>query len=244
MTAALVLALGNGLSTNVSNTYLSRFAQKGNAAQILAWGTRADTVGNILGPFLTYLYLINSTIPFWVAAFFGWLGAVMCILLMVMKKHAMHSKHETEERKSLIAERKEAAMRMKQLRESRENKRDETAKELRSKIHPACFRGLYGEDSEQMAILSDHLYQELKKKNHMYMISSGVKVVRERGIIAHKDLITKFISTIPAPDDATGDKEFIEGVGLFLAESGHEDWALRLPGMTPQTMINLLKTPS
>ena len=78
----------------------------------------------------------------------------------------------------------------------------------------------------------------------MYMISSGVKVVRERGIIAHKDLITKFISTIPAPDDATGDKEFIEGVGLFLAESGHEDWALRLPGMTPQTMINLLKTPS
>ena len=150
----------------MSNTYLSRFAQKGNAVLILAWGTRADTfVGNILGPFLTYLYLINSTIPFWVAAFFGWLGAVMCILLMVMKKHAIHSKNETEERKSLIAERKEAAMRMKKLRESRENKRDETAKELRSKIHPACFRGLYGEDSEQMAILSDHLYQELKKKN-------------------------------------------------------------------------------
>ena len=161
----VLLALGNGLSTNVSNTYLSRFAQKGNAAQILAWGTRADTVGNILGPFLTYLYLINSTIPFWVAAFFRMAGRCdVHILLMVMKKHAMHSKHETEERKSLIAERKEAAMRMKQLRESRENKRDETAKELRSKIHPACFRGLYGEHSEQMAILSDHLYQELRKR--------------------------------------------------------------------------------
>ena len=145
---------------------------------------------------------------------------MMCILLMVMKKHAMHSKNETEERKSLIAERKEAAMRMKKLRESRENKRDEAAKELRSKIHPACFRGLYGEDSEQMAILSDHLYQELKKKNHMYMISSGVKIVRERGIIAHKDLITKFISTIPAPDDATGDKEFIEGVAFSSQNLG------------------------
>ena len=75
------------------------------------------------------------------------------------------------------------------------------------------------------------------------MIASGVESIRRRSITAHKDLISKAINDIPAPSDEDDDKAFLEGVGIFLAESGHEDWALSLPGMTPETMINLMKTP-
>ena len=67
----VLLALGNGLQTNVSNTYLSKFAPKGKAATTLSYGTMADTVGNIIGPQLTVVYLINATLPFVIAAGFG-----------------------------------------------------------------------------------------------------------------------------------------------------------------------------
>ena len=67
----VLLALGNGLQTNVSVTYLSKFAPKGKAATTLSYGTMADTVGNIIGPQLTVVYLINATLPFVIAAGFG-----------------------------------------------------------------------------------------------------------------------------------------------------------------------------
>eukprot|EP00943_MAST-04B_sp_MAST-4B-sp1_P006502 g6502.t1 len=242
----ILLAIGNGLSTNVSNTYLAKFASKDNAAQILAWGTRADTVGNIIGPFLTYFYLINSTIPFWIAASFGWLGAVSCFVLLTLRTHDLHKENKVKKLQrdsAAVQSRKEHAANMKKMREQREKARMENAKILRTKIHPAFFKGLYGEYAEQMAELSDHLFQELKSKNHTYMIASGVESIRRQSITAHKDLISKAINDIPAPSDEDDDKAFLEGVGIFLAESGHEDWALSLPGITPETMINLLKTP-
>ena len=40
------------------------------------------------------------------------------------------------------------------------------------------------------------------------------------------------------------DKEFLDGVSIFLSESGHEEWALlNIPGMTPDALINLMKIP-
>ena len=47
--------------------------------------------------------------------------------------------------------------------------------------------------TEQMTILSEHLYQELRKKNHMYMLGSGVEQIRQNAVTAHKDLISKVI---------------------------------------------------
>ena len=242
----VLLALGNGLSTNVSSTYLSKFAGKGNAAQILAWGTRADTVGNILGPFLTYFYLIDSIIPFWFCGIFAMCGSLMSFSLLCFKRHASHvavDEKRGEERTSLIKARKEHATKMKELRELHESNREEEAVSLRGKIHPAFYRGLYGEYTEQMTILSEHLYQELRKKNHMYMLGSGVEQIRQNAVTAHKDLISKVINSIPAPNADTGDKEFLDGVSIFLSESGHEEWALNIPGMTPDALINLMKIP-
>ena len=63
-----LIAAGNGLNLNVTSLYLSHFAPPGAAARTLAVGSIADSIGNIIGPMLTQLYLINGYAPFWVAA--------------------------------------------------------------------------------------------------------------------------------------------------------------------------------
>ena len=45
---------------------------------------------------------------------------------------------------------------------------------------------------------------------------------------------------IPEPDDATDDRAFREGVARFLAASGHEDWALNIPGIDADRLIHIL----
>ncbi len=94
-----------------------------------------------------------------------------------------------------------------------------------------------------MTILCEHLYQELRKKNHMYMLGSGVEQIRQNAVTAHKDLSSKVINSIPAPNADTGDKDFLDGVSIFFSESGYEEWALNIPGMTPDALINLMKIP-
>jgi MFS family permease len=66
------IGIGNGLASPVSSSYLSLFATKDNAAQTLAFGSIADSIGGILGPFLTQLFRIDSYLPFWVAAAAAW----------------------------------------------------------------------------------------------------------------------------------------------------------------------------
>ncbi len=240
-----LLAIGNGLSTNVSNTYLAKFSSSGNAAQVLAWGSRADTIGNVIGPALTFLYKINTVIPFIVAAAFGWLGAAACFLLVAMGG-AGAGKDETKpiEKQSLIDQQRiDHAEEMKKKREDREAHREASSVALRKTHHPSWFFGKYGEYGPQMAELTQFLWEELRGKNHHYMIGSGIERVRQRSVQAHKDLLRRAINKIPPPNIATGDKEFIEGVAIFLSDSGHDEWALNLPGMTPESMISLLRTP-
>jgi MFS family permease len=92
----VLLAIGNGLQTNVSNTYLSKFAPKGQAARVLSYGTMADTIGNILGPQLTQIYLVNSQLPFFIAASFGGCASLCCVVLIVMGNHE-HDDHKAED---------------------------------------------------------------------------------------------------------------------------------------------------
>ena len=85
------IGLGNGLASPVSPSYLSLFATKDNAAQTLAFGSIADSVGGILGPFLTQLFRIDSYLPFWVAAAAAWstilvTGVLTCIGLPAYAK--------------------------------------------------------------------------------------------------------------------------------------------------------------
>ncbi len=93
----VIIAIGNGLQTNISNTYLSKFAPKGMAARTLAYGAMADTIGNILGPQLTQVYLVNSTLPFVIAGLFGVLSCICCVVLHCMGNHS-HASHGTHEK--------------------------------------------------------------------------------------------------------------------------------------------------
>jgi hypothetical protein len=95
----VLMALGNGLQTNVSNTYLSKFAPKGQAARVLSYGTMADTIGNILGPQLTQIYLINNTLPFFIASGFGVCASLCCVILVTMGNHE-HEDHKEETTKN------------------------------------------------------------------------------------------------------------------------------------------------
>ena len=93
----VIIALGNGLQTNISNTYLAKFAPKGMAARTLAYGAMADTIGNILGPQLTQIYLVDATLPFIVAGLFGVLSCVCCVILYFMGNHS-HESHANAEK--------------------------------------------------------------------------------------------------------------------------------------------------
>jgi MFS family permease len=101
----VLLAFGNGLQTNVSNTYLSKFAPKGKAAKTLSYGSMADTIGNIIGPQLTQIYLIDARWPFYIASIFGLCSAIILSMLMMLgtNERADHKEAALQKKKDDIA---------------------------------------------------------------------------------------------------------------------------------------------
>jgi MFS family permease len=274
----ILLALGNGLQTNVSNTYLSKFAPKGRAAQTLAYGSMADTIGNIVGPQLTQIYLLDATWPFYIAALFGVCSAVVLLVLVVIgsKPHDDHRPEVIQARKRAETEllndmtkdlknpllepgneHKENNVEINSavvdghdgLVDLEQNRMDEM--KISTRVHPACF--VTGETSashhvkystESMNELSSFLYEELLDKQHMWGLRSGKRIVRQRALEAHKDMLRMGISRIPSPDDKDNDKAFREGVALFLSDTGHGDWATQIPGIDLDSVLNTFRVSS
>ena len=278
----VLLAIGNGLQTNVSNTYLAKFAPKGKAATTLSYGSMADTIGNILGPQLTQIYLVDARWPFYIAAIFGLCSALDLMILIFLgpKTHPDHSPESIKAR-----ERTQSAM-LDDLTKQQSNpllrgrgdrsnssssnvdvaaKTDTEDIELQlstrqdimdampvsERIHPACF--VTGEtgashhikySTEAMNELSSFLYDELLDKQHMWGLRSGIRLIRERSLQAHKDMLSKGISRIPPPDDNDNDKAFREGVALFLSETGHVDWAVNIPGIDLESVLDSFRVPT
>jgi MFS family permease len=283
----ILLALGNGLQSNVSNTYLSKFAPKGKAAQTLAYGSMADTIGNILGPQLTQIYLLDATWPFYIAALFGVCSAVVLLVLVVIgsKPHDDHrpeviqarKRRETELLNGMTEDLKNNPLLTRSGEPGNERKEDDVGMNsaetnsavvdghdglvdleqkmdemnISNRVHPACF--VTGETSaphhvkystEAMNELSSFLYEELLDKQHMWGLRSGKRIVRQRALEAHKDMLSMGISRIPPPNDQDNDKAFREGVALFLSDTGHGDWAMNIPGIDLDSVLNTFRVSS
>ena len=279
----VLLAFGNGLQTNVSNTYLSKFAPKGKAATTLSYGTMADTVGNIIGPQLTQIYLINASLPFFIASGFSICSGLIIMILICIgdKSHSdydpKHKKKQDKELSSLLltnnpvseanadadadassaktgeshpdkeAERS-AATTLTPLLLSEQDRMD--AMNISERVHPACFfTGEVEADhhikytTEAMSELSHHLYGELLEKQHMWGLRSGISRHRKASLQAHKDMITMNVRSIPPPNDDDNDVAFKEGIALFLSETGHEDWAMTIPGINVEAVLDQFRVP-
>lgn len=265
----VLLAIGNGLQTNVSNTYLSKFAPKGHAAQVLSYGTMADTIGNILGPQLTQIYLVDSKLPFFIASSFGLCSMVCCVVLHFMGNHEHEDHKKGKDEGSLLqsdgdsssntAESKSVELAEKQEEEdSLKSDLDLESQPLVQLIHPACQRSLgkgprgTGElaDEDQVKFtsasyqrLTTMWYNDLKEKNHLYGLRSKVTTIRNRTVAAHADWFQKELPAFPDPNDDTEDKEFRESVALFLEHSGHHDWALNVPGIDLDSVLQNIQVP-
>lgn len=228
----VLLAIGNGLSTNVSNTYLAKFAPKGQAARTLSWGTMADTMANIIGPFLTQLYLIDSTWPFYIAAFFAWLSTLSLLILGCWKSHGHHSHSETKETvenyTDAVAEAQE------ELKPKAEALNEPLLPA--AQIHPAFLRCSRDpehtlEHSVAMAEMAQIFYDDMFEKNHMYPFHASKPAVRRRAVQLHREMLQAQIPSIRAPSDADGDFGFRTDVAKFMIQYGHSDWAERIPGI-------------
>lgn len=233
-----LLAIGNGLSTNVSTTYLAKRAPKGQAARTLAWGTFADTIGNIVGPFLTQLYQVDNTWPFYTASFFGLLSVVVCLVLRAMNK-PHHDDHKKDTPAVAVSTKADGGGGAKPGKKTEEV----PPAAIVTQLHPAAFHGPGGNLSTEMAELSRHLYKLLDERNHLYGFHSTREHVRRHCMIAHKDMLTAGVRAIPDPDDATNDRDFRLGWAAFLAEAGHEEWALNIPGVTTDDIVTMLQVP-
>ena len=47
-----------------------------------------------------------------------------------------------------------------------------------------------------------------------------------------------------ARDDQDNDKAFREGVALFLSDTGHGDWAMNIPGIDLDSVLNTFRVSS
>ena len=165
----VVVGLGRGLGGPVANAYLARFASKKNAARVLAFGTVADSLGNIIGPFLTQLYRVDRFVPFWVAASAAWITIIIDLTLKLigMPKYANHVEGEGTSAEQWMTAEQFAALRQ----------------------DPRVFFTAVPEDeiplvtrqySPFVAQLADQLNERLKQSNHAWFytrcVSDGLHV--------------------------------------------------------------------
>ena len=273
----VIIAFGNGLQSNISNTYLAKFAPKGMAARTLAYGAMADTIGNIVGPQLTQIYLLDSTAPFVVAGAFGVLACMCCVVLQCMATDELVEKNAAE----TIADRGGDAdagacassaellgAGQKRSDESVESKaEDETEwftttldenQPLATLMHPSCFRsiglGTRGKgdlaDAEQNKYfsivaqeLADAYIGTLKDCNHGYAMRSRLKKFRHRALLAHKEWVIMNMRALADPSEEDNDVAFREDMAIFLSETGHMDWAMTIPGIELDGILQTIQVP-
>ena len=247
----------------------------------------ADTIGNIIGPQLTQIYLVDARWPFYIAAIFGLCSAIILTVLIMLGANA-HPDHATavEQKKkdtkniadltknplitkeqsgqssagsagtsiSVTSSTKEDGgddVEMNLLKQQLLTEQDQMdAMPIEQRIHPACFHT--GEitqphhlkySTEAMSELSEFMYDELLDKQHMWGLRSGNLQIRQRSLEAHKDMLRMSIRRIPPPSDEDGDKSFREGVAVFLSETGHDDWAMLIPGIDLDSVLETFRVP-
>ena len=266
----VIIAFGNGLQTNISNTYLAKFAPKGMAARTLAYGAIADTIGNIVGPQLTQIYLLDSVTPFIVAGAFGVLACLCCVVLYGMGENSPKSQ---DNRQDADAEAGASCVQLlepqgKQADESVANKAENDAEwfttsldekqPLATLMHPSCFRsiglGPHGkgepagaDQNKYFSIVAQELVdayiETLKFCNHGYAMRSRVKKFRHRAILSEKDWVIMNMRLLRNPSDEDADEAFREDMAIFLSETGHADWAMTIPGIDLGGILQTLQVP-
>jgi MFS family permease len=239
-----LMAFGNHMQTNVSNTYLAKYAPKDKVAKTLAMGTMSDQLGTSTGPMvMTGLYAINRFLPFFMAAAFGVIAGLICIGLRVVygdpnadsEKKGRESEGASDMVKTLfhggLAE---------QIEESESLIHESGDPQY---FHPAAYRhSLKPEHLYTMNKLDKFLYEELVEKFHMSGLASRRKLVREHFLQTHQEAIAGVIDMWHDPNESEDSlQKYLNDVSLFLLEQGHEEWAKAVPGAQYENLQSMMR---
>ena len=236
------LAFGNSMQTNVSNSYLSKYAPKSQAAKTLAMGTVSDTIGTMVGPILmTNLFSLNRNLPFFLAAALGFIAGGICAGLRLV--YGDPNEEKKSEKKDGASDKIKAMFEgaLEEKIDESENLKYEAGDPLY--IHPAAIRqNILPEHLYTMNLLEEFLYHELVDKYHISGLASRRKQAREHFLQAHKEALASAISMWHDPNESPESLQlYLNDVSLFFLQHGHTDWAQNIPEAQFESVQGMMK---